>query len=117
MAPGADERLPILRGHRERWQHQQNLQALPEERGKTAHGQEHQENLRFPKGYSADQRIRVLDLRADRADVIIPASEIYLSVMKWAGYQKIYVPQIGPPNGMVHRMYESYRQNGSELRR
>lgn len=61
-------------------------------------------------GYSFEERIRRLNLRPDRADVIIPASRIYLSVMKWADIPKIYVPQIGLADGIVHLLYEEYRR-------
>jgi exopolyphosphatase/guanosine-5'-triphosphate,3'-diphosphate pyrophosphatase len=43
----------------------------------------------------------VLGLNQDRADVIIPASEIYLSVMKWAGIKNIYVPSVGMVDGII----------------
>ena len=35
-----------------------------------------------------EDRITVLGLRPDRADVIIHASKIYLSCMKWSGAKK-----------------------------
>ena len=37
------------------------------------------------KSYTYEERITKLGLRPDRADVIIPAATIYLSVLKWAG--------------------------------
>jgi exopolyphosphatase / guanosine-5'-triphosphate,3'-diphosphate pyrophosphatase len=42
-----------------------------------------------------DQRISELGLNPDRADVIIPATKIYLNAMKWSGARHIYVPKIG----------------------
>ena len=45
--------------------------------------------------YSYDERITELDLNQDRADVIIPATRIYLSAMKWSGAKDLYVPKIG----------------------
>src|SRR5690606_28418590 len=47
------------------------------------------------QSYSYEERITVLDLNQDRADVIIPAMRIYLSSMKWSGAKNIYVPKIG----------------------
>ena len=35
-----------------------------------------------------EDRISELDLNPDRADVIIPATKIYLSAMKWSGAKK-----------------------------
>lgn len=57
--------------------------------------------------YSLKERIQVLDLNQDRADVIIPASEIYLSVMKWAGIKTIFVPKVGLVDGIIVSLIES----------
>jgi len=57
--------------------------------------------------FSLKERIQVLDLNQDRADVIIPASEIYLSVMKWAGIKTIYVPKVGLVDGIIVSLIES----------
>ncbi len=59
--------------------------------------------------FSVEDRIRTLHLRPDRADVIIPATEIYLAVMKWAGIKKMHVPQAGLPDGMVRILYSKYK--------
>ena len=52
-----------------------------------------------------EQRITELDLNQDRADVIIPATRIYLSAMKWSGAKDIYVPKIGLADGIIKSMY------------
>lgn len=52
-----------------------------------------------------DQRISELGLNPDRADVIIPATKIYLNAMKWSGARQIYVPKIGLSDGIVKAMY------------
>ncbi|MCG8604171.1 exopolyphosphatase, partial [bacterium] len=54
-------------------------------------------------------RMKILKLKPDRADVIIPASKLFLTIMKWADIDKIYVPQIGLSDGIVHVLYEKYR--------
>ena len=64
---------------------------------------------RFLKFFTVEQRIRALGLRPDRADVIIPALDIYLKIMKWSGIRKIYVPQIGLADGMVRILYKNYK--------
>lgn len=61
--------------------------------------------------YTYKERIERLDLKPDRADVIIPASKIFLSVMKSANIEKIFVPQVGLSDGLVHQMYEAYVTN------
>lgn len=52
-----------------------------------------------------DQRIAEMGLNPDRADVIIPATRIYLNAMKWSGARQIYVPKIGLSDGIVKAMY------------
>lgn len=52
-----------------------------------------------------EQRIAELALNTDRADVIIPATKIYLNAMKWSGATKIFVPKIGLSDGIVKAMY------------
>jgi exopolyphosphatase / guanosine-5'-triphosphate,3'-diphosphate pyrophosphatase len=54
---------------------------------------------------SYEQRITELSLNTDRADVIIPATQIYLNAMKWSGARNIYVPKIGLSDGIVKAMY------------
>ena len=52
-----------------------------------------------------EQRITELGLNPDRADVIIPATRIYLNAMKWSGARQMYVPKIGLSDGIVKAMY------------
>ncbi|WP_409416151.1 Ppx/GppA phosphatase family protein [Flavobacterium sp. PS2] len=59
----------------------------------------------FLNSLSYDQRIAELGLNPDRADVIIPATRIYLNAMKWSGARQIYVPKIGLSDGIVKAMY------------
>lgn len=55
--------------------------------------------------YSYEERITELDLNQDRADVIIPATRIYLSAMKWSNAKYIYVPKIGLSDGIIKSIY------------
>ena len=55
--------------------------------------------------YSYEERITELDLNQDRADVIIPATRIYLSAMKWSGAKDLYVPKIGLADGIIKSIY------------
>lgn len=57
-------------------------------------------------GFSLDDRINKLRLNADRADVIVPAAEIYISVMQWAGAQSIIVPDLGLKDGIIQLVYD-----------
>ncbi|MDR0792625.1 MAG: exopolyphosphatase [Chitinophagaceae bacterium] len=55
---------------------------------------------------SLADRIRLYKLREDRADVIVPALQIYVNVMKWANAEQIYIPKIGLADGLIHLLYE-----------
>jgi exopolyphosphatase/guanosine-5'-triphosphate,3'-diphosphate pyrophosphatase len=55
--------------------------------------------------YSYEERISELNLNQDRADVIIPATRIYLSAMKWSKAKHIYVPKIGLSDGIIKSIY------------
>jgi exopolyphosphatase/guanosine-5'-triphosphate,3'-diphosphate pyrophosphatase len=60
------------------------------------------------KAHTLEERITLLGLNPDRADVIVPASKIFLSVMKSAGIDKMIVPQIGLSDGIIHLLYEQH---------
>ena len=60
------------------------------------------------KSLSAEQRMVEWGLRSDRADVIVPASEIYLSIMKHSGINRVLVPKIGLADGLLYNMYLQY---------
>ncbi len=68
------------------------------------------------KTYSYEERISVLDLNQDRADVIIPATRIYLSAMKWSRAKDIYVPKIGLVDGIIKSMYNDTVSSHSKLK-
>ncbi len=56
-------------------------------------------------GFNQEDRINKLRLNADRADVIVPAADIYISVMKWAGADQILVPDLGLKDGIIQLVY------------
>jgi exopolyphosphatase / guanosine-5'-triphosphate,3'-diphosphate pyrophosphatase len=59
--------------------------------------------------YTYDERIHLLMLNPDRADVIIPASDIYMTVMKWAKASKMFVPEVGLKDGLMLMLYEKHK--------
>src|ERR1700744_3438759 len=67
----------------------------------------------YLNSFSLKDRINVLGLNQDRADVIIPACDIYLSVMKWAGIKAIHVPSVGMVDGIIQRLIEKNLTKGS----
>ena len=58
-----------------------------------------------------EERISMYKLREDRADVIVPALQIYINVMRWAGATRIYVPKIGLADGLVQHLWEEVKSN------
>jgi exopolyphosphatase/guanosine-5'-triphosphate,3'-diphosphate pyrophosphatase len=60
--------------------------------------------------FSQEERVHKLRLNADRADVIIPAADIYTSVMKWAGADRILVPDLGLKDGIIQLVYEKIKK-------
>lgn len=59
----------------------------------------------FLKSMSYEDRISELGLNPDRADVIIPATRIFLTSAKWSGARKIHVPKIGLSDGIIKTLY------------
>jgi exopolyphosphatase/guanosine-5'-triphosphate,3'-diphosphate pyrophosphatase len=60
----------------------------------------------YLNSFSLKDRINVLGLNQDRADVIIPACEIYITVMKWAAIKSIYVPKVGLVDGIIQTLID-----------
>lgn len=56
--------------------------------------------------HSLKERISVFGLNPDRADVIIPACEIYITLLKWTGIKQIYVPKVGLVDGIISLLIE-----------
>lgn len=93
------------------------LAGLPKSKAKRSISFEKLEQVyQSVRAYTFEERVRKLAMRPDRADVIIPACEIYLAVMKWGDIATMYVPQIGLVDGMVHVMYQRYKSMGSTPR-
>ena len=61
------------------------------------------------KPYSLHDRIVKLELRPDRADVIVHAGKIYSKCMEWSGAKKMIVPQAGLPDGIISQLYFDFR--------
>ena len=55
--------------------------------------------------YSFNDRVRLLRLRPDRADVIIPAADIFLRIMEYAEIAEVFVPKVGLADGIVYELY------------
>ncbi|HET6226409.1 MAG TPA: exopolyphosphatase [Bacteroidia bacterium] len=59
------------------------------------------------ESYTYEERVKILGLNTDRADVIIPASKILLTVLKKAGIDNTIVPQTGLADGIILQLYKS----------
>lgn len=61
--------------------------------------------------HSIEERIYKLQMNPDRADVIVPASDIYIKVMDWANAKYIQVPEVGLKDGI---MLHLFRKNSNQ---
>lgn len=61
------------------------------------------------ESHSLDERIFKLQMNPDRADVIVPAADIYIKVMQWAHASSILVPDVGLKDGMMLLMFEKHK--------
>lgn len=60
----------------------------------------------YISSYTLEQRVKILKMNPDRADVIMPASEIYLKAMKACGAKEMLVPGVGLKDGLIYNLYE-----------
>lgn len=60
---------------------------------------------------SMEERIYEMQMNPDRADVIIPASSIYIQVMEWAKSKKMLVPEVGLKDGILLHLLERNRKH------
>jgi exopolyphosphatase/guanosine-5'-triphosphate,3'-diphosphate pyrophosphatase len=56
-----------------------------------------------------EERISNYGLREDRADVIVPALQIYTNAMRWTDAQEIYVPKIGLVDGLIRHLWDEVK--------
>lgn len=64
----------------------------------------------FIEGHEMEDRIIKLKLKPDRADVIVPAANIYLKMMEYASVEEIHVPKLGLSDGMVLQLYHKHKK-------
>lgn len=66
------------------------------------------------KDLSSEERIIRYSLKPDRADVIVPAAQIYLRVMDTLGIEAMAIPKVGLADGMIHQMFEQIMRDIAE---
>ena len=71
--------------------------------------------LNHIEGYSFEDRIKVLGLKPDRADVIVPSGEIYSTVMEAFNAQDIIVPKVGLADGIIYDLFLNNEMNINTL--
>ena len=64
---------------------------------------------------SIEDRKHIYQFRDDRADVIVPALQLYISIMRWAMADEIYVPKIGLADGLIRVLYRELTQGTAQL--
>lgn len=57
-----------------------------------------------------EERRAKYHLKPDRADVIVPAAEIYLRIMEMSGSSHMLVPKVGLVDGMVLDIFEAWKE-------
>jgi len=63
----------------------------------------------YVSSFTFEERVHKLRLNTDRADVIVPASSIYLAAMECAGCSSIFVPDLGLKDGILQMLYDRYK--------
>ena len=61
-------------------------------------------------GLTVAERMTKFGLREDRADVLVPALQIFNNVMAWSDIDKIFVPKISVADGLIHSIYKSLQK-------
>lgn len=63
----------------------------------------------YVSSFTFEERVHKLRLNTDRADVIVPASLIYLAAMECAECPSIFVPDLGLKDGILQMLYDRYK--------
>ena len=67
--------------------------------------------IKYLSQFKPKQLINKLDIKSDRADVIVPGGGIYLRAMEVAQISEMIVPKVGLPDGLIRRLYFSSKKN------
>jgi exopolyphosphatase/guanosine-5'-triphosphate,3'-diphosphate pyrophosphatase len=69
------------------------------------------------RGTSFEERIQVLRLRPDRADVIVPAAIVLQKIVQQAGVDEVIIPGIGLKDGVLLEMLSQLQDQQKHLHR
>ena len=67
--------------------------------------------LDYLNSFTIEDRINILELNPDRADTIVPATNLYLYAMECARIDQMIVPKLGLKDGMMEVMYKRKNTN------
>lgn len=65
------------------------------------------------KEMDIETRMRTFQFGADRADVIVPAAQIYIDLLNILKINTIYVPKTGVADGIIRHLYEKHIDNAN----
>ena len=68
------------------------------------------------KALSLEERMEQFGMKPDRADVIIPAGEIFLTIANIIGASYIHVPVIGLSDGIIDELYLTKQKQSTCLK-
>ncbi len=57
---------------------------------------------------SIKERIKAYQINPDRADVIVPAAQVFIELMNITGAEEVIVPKIGLADGIINQLHEKY---------
>lgn len=69
------------------------------------------------QGMTFEQRVRELELRPDRADVIVPAAIVLQQIVKQAGVKQALIPHVGLKDGLLLDLVREVSTEKNRLRR
>ena len=67
------------------------------------------------KPLTPEERVEAFSLKQDRADVIVPAAEIFLKIAEVVHAEYIYVPVIGLSDGIIDNLYAKSLEKGMKV--
>jgi len=65
------------------------------------------------ESHTLEERMLKLKLKPDRADVIVPAAQIYIKIMEMAGVTEIKVPKVGLSDGIILNLFQRWHDGNS----
>jgi exopolyphosphatase/guanosine-5'-triphosphate,3'-diphosphate pyrophosphatase len=69
------------------------------------------------QGLTYEERVRELDLRPDRADVIVPAAIVLQEIVRQSGVKQLLIPHVGLKDGLLLDVMREVSTEKSRLRR